>query len=130
MKPEVKQQYLTDFLKEVREAAFRYCLMNYVGGKKRVIQDSEVNADYCTVLGVRMAIVWNVTRSTANRRLQSLSDVGVMRRPRYGFSHCDSYSAEDIVVINFKRQAIQHWLSVGYSQTELLDPISTQGSKE
>ena len=123
---ETKQQHLVDFLAEVRDAAFRYALENYVGGRKKIKADSEITTSYCGVLGVRMAIVWGVTRGTANRRLQALAGHGVQRAPRYGFSHCDRYHAPDELVLQYIREGIQHWLAVGYSQTELRDTIETE----
>lgn len=128
MNPDQARKYLSDFHNEVREAAFRYALENYVGGKKKIISEDRVTGYFCSVLGVRMAVVWGVTRGTANNRLRLLADHGVIRQPRYGFSHADSYKASDDVCIKFVREAIKHWLAVGYSQTETRNEITEGGS--
>ena len=128
MKPELIKKYLADFHAEVKAAAFRYALENYIGGKKKIISVERITGRYCSALGVRMAVIWGVTRGTANKRLQSLSDHGVIREPRYGFSHCDSYRVPEELGIEFVNEAIQHWLSIGYSQTELMDEFH-EGAK-
>lgn len=123
MKPNQKMQFLADFHAEVKAGAYRYALENYVGGKKKIVSEDRITGRYCGALGVRMAKIWGVTRGTANRRLQALADDGVIRSPRYGLNHCDSYNVPENLGIQFVNEAIQHWLSVGYSQTELRDEI-------
>ncbi|NDI85038.1 hypothetical protein [Undibacterium crateris] len=124
-----QQTYLADFHDEVKAVARNYALSRYVGEKYRIISDKEITGQYCGVLGVRMAIVWGVTRGTANRRLQALAAYGVFREPRYGHTHCDSYKVSEELGVQYVNEAIQHWISVGYSQTEFREKIHLESKK-
>lgn len=130
MREKAKRQHLSDFLEEVRKTCFRSALENYVGNRKRIIQDSQIKDQphYCGVLGVTMAKVWGVTRGTANRRLQALAEHGIARMPRYGYSHCDRYYAPEHLALQYIKEAIEHWKQVGYSQDEYLAEIKEGGA--
>lgn len=123
MKSELAKQYLADFHAEVKALAIRQTLDHCFGGGKKITSDPDLSAFFCTVSAARMAIVWGVTSSTAIRRLEALQEHGVSlwAIPRKYGRRNYQLSAEDSMTYVLK--AIEHWKSVGYSQTEIRPEI-------
>lgn len=103
---------LLSFVKEQRRTVYNSMLQNIVGDRRHVAP-IHYSWDFANVLGTRMAHLWNCSRGTANSRLQAL-DGFVLRNPRYGASHADSYKLPKDTLEQFGRQADAFWTGLGY----------------
>ncbi len=123
MKPELAKQYLADIHAEIKAVAIRWSLHSFAGGGKKITNNPEWDASFCSVLSYRMAIIWGVTSGTAIRRLESLQEYGVrldLPHRKFGIrKYC--LSREDS--LKYVHEAIEHWKKVGYSQTEIRPEI-------
>ncbi len=123
MSPEAAKQYLEDVRTEVKAVAVDWSLERFTGGERRIIKNPDWTASFCSVTATRMAIIWSVTNRTAIRRLEALKEHGVtlcIPRRKYGIRR---YLLSKDDSLNCVLEAIEHWKSVGYSQTEIRPEI-------
>ena len=105
---------LLSFVREQRRTVYKAMLQNIVGDRRHVAP-IHYSWDFSNVLGTRMAQLWNCSRGTANHRLQAL-DGFVLRNPRYGASHANSYKLPKNILEKFGCEADTFWTELGYTK--------------